>query len=542
MINKKWFLFVTEFFSGLSVMAIEIGASRLLAPYFSSSQIVWTLIIGTIMIAMAIGNIWGGKSADKDPSLSQLYFRLLLAAVWVAAIPFLGKYVIAGISLVLALFVTSNYLVVAAMVSCLIIFVFPLMLLGTVTPSLTRYSIKNLNESGKLVGTLGALNTIGSIIGTFLPTFVTIPTVGTALTFIIFASILLALALTFFISKWIGDHKDKKKLPVKDIVKSSVSTLLFITFSLFGYNSSFAFWDATLLYEGESVYNYLRVYEDDNAIYFSTNVLFGVQSTHYKNPGLHHAYYDYALLAPYMTGLDPDSGLDVLVLGLGTGTYPSELLTYFDNVNIDGVEIDAKIIDLAHEYFELPDAVNAVEADGRNYLVVGEGKDKTYDIILCDAYQDISIPFQMASVEFFTIAKQHLSENGILMVNMNMYSDEPGSINQYLGDTVGTLFSEIHTIHVGSNRVLFASNEEDMLTTMNTALALETNNSLRNFLNGVKNNLEPYTPGDLILTDDKAPVEMLSMRVIDDMIQAEMDYYRQLLKENGIVWFLKEFI
>ena len=57
---------MTEFFSGMSVMAVELGASRLLAPYFSSSQIVWTIIIGTIMIAMALGNIFGGKSADCD--------------------------------------------------------------------------------------------------------------------------------------------------------------------------------------------------------------------------------------------------------------------------------------------------------------------------------------------------------------------------------------------------------------------------------------------------------------------------------------------
>ena len=65
--GRKLFLYVTAFFSGMSVMAIELGASRLLAPYFSSSQIVWTVIIGTIMIAMAIGNVWGGRAADKDP-------------------------------------------------------------------------------------------------------------------------------------------------------------------------------------------------------------------------------------------------------------------------------------------------------------------------------------------------------------------------------------------------------------------------------------------------------------------------------------------
>ena len=49
LLHNKTYLFVTEFFAGMAVMAVELGASRLLAPFFSSSQIVWTIIIGTIM-------------------------------------------------------------------------------------------------------------------------------------------------------------------------------------------------------------------------------------------------------------------------------------------------------------------------------------------------------------------------------------------------------------------------------------------------------------------------------------------------------------
>ena len=72
-LKNKVYLYLTEFFSGVSVMAVELGASRLLAPYFSSSQIVWTIIIGTIMIALALGNLWGGRTADKNPDTDRLY-------------------------------------------------------------------------------------------------------------------------------------------------------------------------------------------------------------------------------------------------------------------------------------------------------------------------------------------------------------------------------------------------------------------------------------------------------------------------------------
>ena len=111
-LTNKFYLYLTEFFSGVSVMAVELGASRLMAPYFSSSQIVWTIIIGTIMIALALGNLWGGRMADKDPNTDRLYRRLLIAAVWIAAIPVLGKYVILGISGALVLTVNTNFLII----------------------------------------------------------------------------------------------------------------------------------------------------------------------------------------------------------------------------------------------------------------------------------------------------------------------------------------------------------------------------------------------------------------------------------------------
>ncbi len=524
-LKNRFYLYLTEFFAGMAVMAVELGASRLLAPYFSSSQIVWTIIIGTIMIAMALGNLYGGRSADRDPNPDRLYRRIVIAAVWIALIPLAGKYIILGISAVMIFSVSSNYLIWAAFAACMLIFVFPLFLLGTVTPSLAKYTMENLEDNARIVGTLGAVNTIGSIIGTFIPTFVSIPTVGTAATFLIFAGILLLLALIYFLSAKVRS------------AAAAVGTLIFLTSCILGHRSDFAFWKNNLLYEGESVYNYLQVEETDNSVILSTNVLFGVQSILQKDAGLTGMYYDYAMAAPFMASaeekLAAGKDFDLLILGMGTGTYGSQCARYYPAMHIEGVEIDEKITNLAKAYFQMPEDMAVTTYDGRAYLNAVE---QQYDVIMVDAYQDITIPFQMSTVEFFTRVHGHLKENGVMVVNMNMRGDREGNINQYLSDTVASVFPEVWIGDVpnSTNRELFASDNREMLADMDRNAALCTDGELRGLLQRIRDGLTVWEAGEHIMTDDRAPVELLGMRVIDDLIRDEVTWYKQIYKEYGI--------
>lgn len=520
-LKNKIFLYLTEFFAGMSVMAVELGASRLLAPYFSSSQIVWTIIIGTIMIAMALGNIYGGKSADKSPNPDKLYGRILIAAVWIALIPVVGKYIVLGISALLIFTVNNNFLIIAAFCACMVIFVFPLFLLGTVTPSLAKYSVSSLDDSGRTVGTLGAFNTIGSIIGTFVPTFVTIPAVGTSITFLIFAGILIVLSVIYFVSSRVG---------YKKVI---ISGVIFVACCVFGHGDSFAFWQKDLTYEGESIYNYLQVSEDDKQVSLSTNVLFGVQSVYMKDDTLTGLYYDYAMAAPLMVpDKNPDS-MEVLILGMGTGTYATQCRKYFGDMNIEGVEIDEKITKLSRKYFALPDDINVTTYDGRAFL---NASDRKYDVIMVDAYQDITIPFQMSSVEFFRLVKSHLNENGVMVVNMNMRGNDDGDINQYLADTISSVFGNVYTVEVdnSTNRELFASDNNDMMSVLNDNMSGIKDADLRFMMNKVRDNSIAYNAGKLIMTDDNAPVELLGMKVIDKIIRDEVAYYKEIFDENGV--------
>ncbi|MGN0400818.1 MAG: spermidine synthase [Acetatifactor sp.] len=530
-LKNRLFLYFTEFFAGMSVMAVELGASRLLAPYFSSSQIVWTIIIGTIMIAMALGNIYGGRSADKKPNPDRLYGRILIAAVWIAAIPVLGKYIILGISAVVIFTVNTGFLIWAAFAACMIIFVFPLFLLGTVTPSLVKYSVDSLEDSGRTVGNLGAFNTVGSIIGTFLPTFVTIPAVGTSVTFLIFSGILLALALIYFISSRTGRKR------------SVAASLIFVVCCVLGWSDSFAFWEKDLAYEGESVYNYLQVQEDESRVVLSTNVLFGVQSVLMKEEGLTGMYYDYAMAAPLMTTKQKPEECEVLILGMGTGTYATQCRRYFGDMSIEGVEIDDKITALAAEYFALPENVKVTTYDGRAFL---NAIDKKYDVIMVDAYQDITIPFQMSSVEFFTLVKEHLNQGGVMVVNMNMRGSGEGNINQYLADTISEVFPRVYTADVkgSTNRELFASDHPGMVEELGKKQAVmqqEGNRELAAMMGRVLEELTVYEAGNYLLTDDKAPVELLGMQVIDELIEDEITYYKEIYAEKGIQGLLENF-
>ena len=561
-LSNKLFLYLTEFFAGMSVMAVELGASRLLAPYFSSSQIVWTIIIGTIMIAMALGNIYGGRKADKDPDPGKLYRRILVAAIWIALIPVLGKYIIIAISAVLVFAVNSNFLIIAAFAACMVVFVFPLFLLGTVTPSLAKYTTDSLEDNGRIIGTLGAYNTVGSIIGTFVPTFVTIPAVGTAITFLIFAGILMALSILYLVSPYEegtasaeagGSENGKKSLAKGDVKRIIAGVLIFILCVIFGHNTSFAFWENDLTYEGESVYNYLQVKETENSVILSTNVLFGVQSILIKDGALTGMYYDYAMAAPYMAGIKEKEksgeNLNLLILGMGSGTYATQLSRYFDNITVEGVEIDDKITDLAHKYFELPDTTKVTTYDGRAYLAAIEG---LYDVIMVDAYQDITIPFQMSSVEFFTMVKEHLAPGGVMVVNMNMYSDGDGtgsgdslgdtaSINTYLADTISSVFEDVVTVKVPgtTNRELFATDDPSFMVRLSENVAMEDNETLRPMMQRVLDTYVRYDSTGHIMTDDKAPVELLGMRQIDSIIKNEVSFYKQVYETKGLEGLLE---
>ncbi len=525
--KKNIFIYLTSFLCGMAVMGVELSATRLLAPYFGTSSIVYTVVIGLIMISMSIGNVLGGRSADKHNNLGRLFVLLWAAALWVAVIPLVGKYVIALSALAMAWILPSNLLVAGSVMSCLLVFSAPLLILGMVSPYLVKLGVRDMEKSGRTTGEIYAASTIGSIIGTFIPTFLTIPYIGTMKSFLVFALALNLICLYYFITN------------KKGFVKGAITTVLTAVLLFMPFKSSYAFWTDVVL-EDESLYNYLQVAENGNSVILSTNVAFGVQSIYTRDQILSGYYYDYALMSPlFMEDGSPDSPVDVLVLGMGTGTFAKECKYFFPHSDITGVEIDEKIVDLSKEYFQLTDEEATVYVnDGRTFMSSQQAG--MYDIILCDAYHDITIPFHMATTEFFSEIKEHLKPGGVLMVNINMRSQNTTEITDYLTQTLKSNMNKVYKYDISgiTNTLVYSSDDIDCLQYLkdNTS-RLDQDSPLARLAANVIENCTEVTEAEYVLTDDLAPVEVLGQKLLNDVVSESLDYFKKEIEgsENGIL-------
>jgi predicted MFS family arabinose efflux permease len=82
---------LVAFLVGAGTLATEISASRLLAPSFGASTVVWANIIGLTLAYLALGYWLGGKLADRRPEPRVLAAILLLAAAALAVTPFAAR-------------------------------------------------------------------------------------------------------------------------------------------------------------------------------------------------------------------------------------------------------------------------------------------------------------------------------------------------------------------------------------------------------------------------------------------------------------------
>lgn len=449
--RNKWFLLAAVFIGGISSLGIELTMSRLLQPFFGSSQLIWANVIGLTLIFLTIGYRLGGRLADRRPDPNLLGLILLIAGLVTAPIPLIARPILAASATAFTSYSIGVFF--GSFFGVILLMAVPTILLGMVSPFAIRLSVDDVQTAGNTAGSLYALSTLGSIVGTFLPVLVLIPTIGTSLTFYCFALSLVVLGA-------LGTRRR-----IAWIAVPAVLLLAFFQLSFRTIREPF-FAGATSLYETETFYNYIQVIsylggpersEQIGLVLNEGQAIHSIYNTRYKqtkNPAdlLTNGPWDFFNIAPYVyPERTKDSVNSLLMIGSAAGTIPKQFLAFYgSNARIDAVEIDPKIVEVGRKYFDMNDQeypnYKTYTADGRVWL---NQTNATYDVIGMDAYKQPYIPFHLTTREFFQEVNAKLSPNGVAVVN----AGKPGTdyrLVDTLASTMRTVFPQVFILDVPS--------------------------------------------------------------------------------------------
>jgi spermidine synthase len=478
------------FLVGGATLATEIAASRLLAPYFGASTVVWANIIGLTLAYLAVGYWLGGRLADRRPEPRVLAVVLLVAAVSLAVTPFAARPALRWAAN--GLDALSAGVVVGSFFAALALFALPITALGAAAPYLVRLSLDHVDEAGRVAGRLYALSTAGSLAGTFLAALVAIPWIGTQRTLVTTAALVGLGAALLAGRMWM-------------VVPVVLATLLAVPPPEIKRS----------LFETESEYQYIRVVDDGRGGR-ELELNEGVVSHSAWRPDtvLTGRYWDLFLLFPPLLREPPRS---MLVIGSAGGTIGRAYGRFYPQVASDGVEIDPELNRVARQWFGAGDnpKMRLIAADGRPFL---ERTGKRYDLIVVDAYRQPYIPFYLATAEFFRLVREHLRPGGAVALNVAT-TPHDRQLSRAVGTTLLTAFPVAWRWRaLRFNDVLFALREQitraGLLRRAERAPA-----ELRSLVPLFDQRLAPIRPHGRPLTDDRAPVEWLTDRMILD--QAE---------------------
>ena len=441
---RKFFYFAV-FIAGMTSLAVEMAASRLLGNVFGTSNLVWASIIGLILIYLAVGYFLGGYWADRFASPAAFFQILIWSAITIGIVPLVSRPVL---RLAADAFDQLQLGVLfGSFTSVLILLSVPVTLLGMASPFAIRLAVGEAKDVGRISGRIYAISTLGSFIGTFIPSLITIPLFGTYRTFIIFSA---ALLVTGIIGLWQASGI-KKALPYL------LAAVLLAALAVWGLPGG----DKTTpgqVYETESAYNYIQVIQREGFSYLRLNEGQGVHSIYHPTVTNYYGPWEQVMVSPFFNPApyDPAQVKRIAIVGLAAGTAARQTTIAFGAVPIDGFEIDPKIVDVGRKYFDMNEPnLNVIVQDGRWGL---SHSPYHYQIISIDAYRPPYIPFHLITREFFQVVYQHLADDGVMTINVGRSPNDRSLINA-LSSTILTVFPNIYIIDIPNsfNSIIFAT-------------------------------------------------------------------------------------
>jgi spermidine synthase len=491
LLPNRYVLEFTVFVCGALVMIYEIVGSRIVSPFIGTSTYVWTSLIGVILASLSLGYWLGGRLADRRPDARVLASVIFIAGGLVAVTILIKEVVLTGVAslpagLEIKSILAAGFLFAPASIA-----------LGFVTPYAVKLKMSSLDDSGKTVGRLYALSTVGSIVGTFAAGFILLPFVGSVRTLYIIATSLIGLSIL---------------LAPFAIRPSSFIVLMLFVLGIAGSElSGYYMLRSAGLRDIDTEYSRVQIFESTDTKtgrpiramatdpYFVQSVIFLDGEELFAK---YNAYYH--LLRYFRPGFKK-----TLMIGGAGYSFPQDYLRSYPHAAIDVVEIDPGMTKIAREHFRLQDneRLKIVHEDGR--VFVNRAGSGTYDAVLMDAFGSLfSVPFQLTTIEAVRNIDRVLDDDGIVIFNVG---------SAIRGDASGFLHAELATYKAVFPHVLLFKVNADYTDEQVQNVIIVACKSVCDVGDGnadaeITRMLEHRYVGELpltlpILTDDLAPVE-----------------------------------
>jgi spermidine synthase len=473
--------------AGAGSTSTEICASRLLAPYFGASTVVWANVIGLVLTALSVGYWLGGRIADRWPRPRVLGGLVVAGAALIALVPFAAQplldLTVRGLNNVSAGAVVGSFL------GSLLLFAPPVVLLGTVAPFAVRLAVSDVAVAGTVSGRLYALSTVGSIFGVFVPAIVAIELIGTQRTLVATAVVVALGGSLLLRPRWL-------------VAPVALAAVLAVPAGVVKPV-------AGLLYEKDSQYQFVQVVQKGSVRDLYLNEGIAVHSEWRPHTVLTGDEWDMFLTVPPLLGRTVRS---VAILGNAGGTTARAYGVFYPSARIDGVELDPVVTSAARRYMGLDRIrrLHVITADARPFL---ERTHDRFDLILVDAYRQPYVPFYLATQQFFRLVRSRLRPGGIVALNV---ATAPGD-HRLAGDIAGTLRTEFPQVLTWQalklNQLVLGFDRPISQARLRAAVG-RTPARIRVLTRLLASHARTAAPSSRPWTDDRAPVEWVTDRMV----------------------------
>ncbi len=486
-------------------MALEIAGSRLLAPHFGNSVFVWGSLISVFLAALSLGYWLGGRLADSHPSWALLGGVCVAVGALIMVIPAVGHPACRTLT---ELGLDDRW---GPLVAATILFLFPSVLMGMVSPFAVRLAARSVTTIGREAGTLYALSTLGSILGTLTTTFVLIPELGVT-------TILRALAVTMLALPVVLVLDRRRGAPV------GTAALALLGLLLPAASAERPLPGERIVLSEDTPYHGIQVVDYDaagiRAMKFDRYVETSIQlDPPHATASPYTNYFHLAhLLRPGMR--------HVAFIGAGGGVGPRTFHETDPTMRVDVVDIDPRVLEIARDYFFMPvnDRVVPAARDGRMWLAASQGG---FDCLVLDAFTiGGRIPFHLTTREAFELMASKMAPGGVFIMNTNSALSGPNAqIFEAVGATLRSVFPSVqafahewradHDPHRSRNILFIALRDGDLPVAeewaARAARFVPRSSVSREMMRAMVLDLHPVPDAGLatVMTDDHAPIETM---------------------------------